>query len=256
VTTRPTRAAASVAALLALGGCFARSDVPDHPGTAPLLAHRTCADLVVIGARGSMQSADRNLGVGTEVRVTVEQLARRLRHRSGLTVHVAPVLYDSSPTPTAAGFLRNTAAGGALALDRLASLGSKCPSSRFALVGFSQGAHVVHTAAMAVPSSLRSRVALVAMIADPTANPADPIARWSYGAEPTRGHGRLGAGPQIPAELRRAAISFCVAGDAICNDRGAPGNGQSPTHKHFYERPATARITAARLDRVLRANGI
>jgi cutinase len=256
VTPRLARAAAAVALLLAFGACAARPDDHGRPASRPVLADRTCADLVVIGARGSMQSADRNLGVGTEVRVTVEQLARRLRQRSDLTVHVEPVLYDSSPTPTAAGFLRNTAAGGTLALDRLTSLAARCPSSRFALVGFSQGAHVVHTAAMAVPPSVRSRVALVAMIADPTANPADPIARWSYSAEPTGGHGRLGAGPQIPVGLRRAAISLCVAGDAICNDRGAPGTGQSPTHKHFYERRSTAQVTAARLDRVLRANGV
>lgn len=256
MTRRLTRAAAAVAALLALGGCLGRTDGPDRASTSPVLSDRTCADLVVIGARGSMQSADRNLGVGTEVRVTVEQLARTLRRRADVTVHVEPVLYDSSPTPTAAGFLRNTAAGGTLALDRLTSLAARCPTSRFALVGFSQGAHVVHTAAMAVPSAVTSRVVLVAMIADPTANPDDPIAHWSYASEPTRGHGRLGPGPQIPAALRRTAIAFCVAGDAICNDRGAPGTGQSPTHKHFYERPATARVTAARLDRVLRANGV
>jgi cutinase len=254
VTRRLARAA--VAALLVLGGCLADPDAPDRPRTLPVLTDRTCADLVVIGARGSMQSADRNLGVGTEVRVTVQQLALRVRQRAGVTTHVEPVLYDSSPTPTAAGFLRNTAAGGALALDRLTSLAAECPSSRLALVGFSQGAHVVHTAAMAVPSSVAPRVVLVAMIADPTANPDDPIARWSYAARPTSGHGRLGAGPPIPAALRRAAISFCIDGDAICNDRGAPGSGQSPTHKHFYERPSTARVTAARLDRVLRANGV
>ncbi|WP_199715887.1 cutinase family protein [Aeromicrobium endophyticum] len=256
MTPRLTRAAAAVAVLLGLGGCSAHPDGPDRPRTASVLTDRTCADLVVIGARGSMQRAGLNLGVGTEVRVTVEQLARRLQQRSHVSVHVEPVLYDSSPTPTAAGFLRNTAAGGTLALGRLTSLAARCPSSRFALVGFSQGAHVVHTAAMAVPSSLTSRVALVAMIADPANNPDDQITRWSYASEPTSGHGRLGAGPPIPAALRRTAISFCVAGDAICNDRGAPGTGQSPTHKHFYERPATAEITAARLDRVLRANGV
>jgi hypothetical protein len=101
VTRRLTRAAATVAVSLVLGACHAPSDGPDRRGALPLLTDRTCADLVVIGARGSMQSADRNLGVGTEVRVTVEQLARRLRHRSEVAVHVEPVLYDSSPTPTA-----------------------------------------------------------------------------------------------------------------------------------------------------------
>lgn len=257
-----TRAAAALAAVAVLGGCTAGSDGQatqterPAPSTQGLLVADRCADLVVIGARGSTQDVHRNLGVGTEVRVTVEQLARRLRARSDVTVHVEPVRYDSSATPTAAGFLRNTAAGGALALRRLSTLAAACPSSRFALVGFSQGAHVVHTAAMSVPPALAGRVALVAMIADPTDNPDDTIVRWSYAAEPIRGHGSLGAGPPIPAPLRSAAISFCVAGDAICNDRGAPGSGQSPTHQHFYEQASTARITAARLDRVLRARGV
>ncbi len=257
-----TRAAAALTAVAVLGGCAAQSDGQDRqterprPSDTKLLVTDRCADLVVIGARGSTQDVHRNLGVGTEVRVTVEQLARQLRGRSDLTVHVEPVRYDSSATPTAAGFLRNTAAGGALALQRLSSLAAACPSSRFALVGFSQGAHVVHTAAMSVPAALVGRVALVAMIADPSTNPDDTIARWSYATEPTRGHGRLGAGPPIPAPLSSAAISFCVAADAICNDRGAPGSGQSPTHQHFYEKASTARITAARLDRVLRARGV
>ncbi|KQX74780.1 cutinase family protein [Aeromicrobium sp. Root472D3] len=265
MTRRPGRAVSALVAALVLAGCRAPADPPDRDARGPshdtgtaadLLVADPCADLVVIGARGSTQDVGRNLGVGTEVRVTVEQLARRLHARSGTTVHVDPVRYDSAATPTAAGFLRNTAAGGALALQRLSTLADRCPDSRFALVGFSQGAHVVHTAATSVPSALVPRVVLVAMIADPSHNPDDPIARYSYAAEPTPGHGRLGAGPRIPDDLRRAAISFCVAGDAICNDRGAPGSGQSPTHQHFYEKTSTARVTADRLDRVLRAQGV
>ncbi len=254
--TRPPRHAALLLVALLLGGCTAAETAdPVRPARSSLTGSE-CAGLVVLGARGSMQDPDRNLGVGTEVRVTVEQLARRLRDRSDVTVHVEPIRYDSSATATADGFLRNTAAGGTMMLDRLRTLAARCPDSRFALVGFSQGAHVVHTAALGVPAGLARRVALVAMIADPTHNPDDRIAQWSYAERPTTGHGRLGPGPAIPADLSRVAISFCVAGDAICNDRGAGGSGQSPTHKHFYESVATAKVTAAQLDRVLEAGGV
>lgn len=256
--TRPVATLFSTVLLGAtvVGGCSAGLSVDDGAAGRPLLVGDECADLVVFGARGSMQDPRPNLGVGTEVRAAIEQLARRLHARSDTTLHVEAIGYDSSATPTAAEFLRHTADGSSMALDHLTSRAAQCPDSRFALLGFSQGAHVVHTAAMSIPVALASRVVLVGMIADPTTNPGDTITQWSYADHPTPGHGRLGAGPAIPPALRHAAISFCVAGDAICNDRGAPGDGQSPTHKHFYEKTSTARITATQLDLVLQRNGV
>jgi cutinase len=245
--------------LLAIAGCS--SATPDLPGPArgaePAAAKSaTCAELFVIGARGSTQNPDLNAGVGTEVRRTVDELIRRLHARSKATVRISAIRYDAGPTASVATYQEHTAHGARMMVSRLRTLTSKCADSRFALVGFSQGAQVVHGAATDVPATLARRVALVAMIADPRKNPADPITHWSYAKRPTTSNGRLGAGPPIATALRRAAISLCVDGDEICNARGAPGDPPSDTHRHFYERPGAVRSTAEQLDRVLRRNGV
>jgi cutinase len=190
------------------------------------------------------------------VRRTTDELVRLLHRRSDATVHVEAIRYDATQAPTLAGYLARTADGADMMTSRLRALAARCPSSRFALIGFSQGAQVVHGAAGSMATPLARRVALVAMIADPLNNPADPITRWSYARQPTTGNGRLGSGPPIDADLRPAAISLCVAGDEICNDRGAPGGPASDTHKHFYEQPSAVRKTAGQLDAVLRRNGV
>jgi cutinase len=241
--------------LALLAGCSTASPEAPDAGIRGTTSE-PCADLVVIGARGSTQDPDLNGGVGTEVRRTVEALTRRLSRRTDLSVHVTPIRYDSAKTSTLAQYLGNTADGSRLMTARLRAGADDCPGSRFALIGFSQGAQVVHGVATRLPTSLARRVALVAMIADPLNNPGDDIARWSYAPQPTTGRGRLGAGPPIDADLRRVAISLCVAGDEICNDRGAPGGPPSDTHRHFYERPSAVQATAAQLDAVLRRAGL
>lgn len=257
MTRRLHRLAATAATALLLGACGAgSSDGGTGSGDRPLLVDQTCADLVVVAARGSTQDPDRNLGVGTEVRVTIEELAHLLHRRSDTTVRVEPIRYDASKTATLAQYQDRVANGSRMMARRLQRLERRCPDSRFALVGFSQGAQVVHATAADLPAKLAKRVALVAMIADPRQNPTDEIERYGYADEPVTGNGRLGSGSPIDPDLRRAAISLCVEGDEICNDEGAPGGPPSATHRTFYEKPSTAKVTAERLDRVLRRNGV
>lgn len=253
MSRRHARRAAPLLALL-LAGCSAATSGPAATTAPSGTVDRTCADLVVIGARGSTQDPDLNGGVGTEVRVTLDRLVALVHRRSGASVHLEPIRYDASAPPTLDTYQDHVAEGARMMTSRLRSLARTCADSRFALIGFSQGAQVVHAAAADMSSSLARRVALVAMIADPRNNPHDRIKHWSYGAEPARGGGRLGPGTPIDANLRDVAISLCNPADEICNDRGAPGGPPSATHKHFYEQPATAAITAAHLDRVLRVN--
>lgn len=239
------------AALLA--GCAA-ADAPSQPVGR---ADGTCADLVVLGARGSTQDPALNSGVGTEVRRTTDRLVQLVEDRSDRTVRLEAIDYDSAAVATVEEFMAHAAAGSRRMAARLRSIARTCPDSRFALVGFSQGAQVVHGVAARMPSALARRVALVAMIADPRRDPDDQITHWAYGAEAATRPGKLGAGPAVDPDLRAAAISLCVAGDEICNDRGAPtGGGPSRTHKHFYEKPASVRATAAQLDTILQSQGL
>jgi hypothetical protein len=256
----PATGSAVASLVLLLAGCAGASPAASPAGSATAerpagTVGTACADLVVIGARGSTQDPDLNAGVGTEVRRTVEQLTDLVHARSDRTVHVEAIRYDASAAPTLAAYLARTAEGTRQMTERLSALAGDCPDSRFALVGFSQGAQVVHGAAADMEPALAERVSLVAMIADPLTNPADPIRHWSYAKKPTGGNGRLGSGPPVDDDLRAVAISLCVAGDEICNDRGAPGGPPSDTHKHFYEKPSNARTTARQLDDVLRVHG-
>ncbi|MET1061662.1 MAG: cutinase family protein [Aeromicrobium sp.] len=258
MTRRPTGLATLLAAVLSMAGCSGTSSASEDgaPEDTGALVGQTCADLVVIGARGSTQALDRNLGVGTEVRRTVTELTRRLHARGDATVRLEAVRYDSAAASSLAAYQSHVDTGAAMVSSRLESLSRSCPDTRFALVGFSQGAQVLHTATVAVPRDLARRIPLVAMIADPRRNPTDRIVQWSYAPRPTTGNGRLGSGAPIDPDLRAAAISLCVEGDEICNDRGAPGGPPSDTHKYFYQQPASVRATAEQLDRVLRRNGL
>lgn len=253
--TPACRLAAIVPAAL-LAACSSSATDPPGADTVGATTSSRCADVVVIGARGSTQDPDRNAGLGTEVRRTTRELVRLLHERSGATVRVEAIRYDAAQAPTLAAYRQHTADGAAQMTSRLRALAAECADSRFALIGFSQGAQVVHGASASMPASLARRVAVSAMIADPLTDPADPIHRWSYADRPTAGHGRLGSGPPIDPDLRSAAISLCVAGDEICNDRGAPGGPPSGTHRHFYEKPSSVRATAEQLDAVLRRNGV
>jgi cutinase len=269
VTLRPVRDVPRLVPALVLAATVALTAACAAPATSdaaaarraaaerpiPGTTDRTCADLVVVGARGFTQDPDLNQGVGTEVRVTTARLVRLLQRRGDTSVHVEPIRYDSSRTATIGEYLGRTAQGSRMMRDRLEALSRQCPQSRFALVGFSQGAQVVHGVAADVPASQASRIALVAMIADPLSNPSDPLAHWAYGGPPTTGSGRLGPGPAVDPDLRDVAISLCVDGDEICHDRGAPGGPLSAKHKHFYETPAHAQETAEQLDAVLRRTG-
>lgn len=248
--------------LVAVSACgTASSTSPDATSDgAPrqsALSSSRCADLVVLGVRGSGQAADQNRGVGKEVLRTVTDLAGLVRARTGASLRLEAVRYDASGTATSAAYFEHVDAGARLARRQAERVVARCPRTTLAVVGFSQGANVVHHLADDLDAGIARRTALVAMIADPQRDPDDAIRHWSYAAEPLPDPGLLGPGRPVAADIRRAAISLCTPGDEVCasGGRGVIGGRTSPTHRFFYERPATAAITATQLDRVLQANG-
>ncbi|MET1063198.1 MAG: hypothetical protein ABWX71_09915, partial [Aeromicrobium sp.] len=114
MTRRPARRVpvlvAPVAALLlaACGPDGARTPVAaDVTGT----ASTPCADLVVLGARGSTQDPDLNSGVGTEVRRVTDHLIDRLAERTDLTLGLEAIRYDSSLAGSVAAYDAQTTDG-------------------------------------------------------------------------------------------------------------------------------------------------
>ncbi len=171
-------------------------------------------------------------------------------------------LVDRAYVPYESGFGGVTAGGAAPysesvagGLDRLRSMAGTvadtCPNTRFAIVGYSQGAHVASMFAQEIGQGRgvlpAEKVAAVALFGDPTRNPGAPLFPGSPGkatpdpAPGTSGDrlGSIAALPQAPAtgggigpERDKAAnfgaltgrvASFCAAGDLACDaPDGAP----------------------------------
>lgn len=245
---------AAALATLVLASC-SPSPAADPPDPSqPALTTQKCADLIVIGARGYTQSWTKNFGAGTEVRRSVMAMARQLHGRTDTTVRLEGVPY---PVDSSADYAGNVAAGVDNLRKLFRSLAKSCPDSTLAMVGFSQGAQVVHAFAVDLSPSQAERIALVAMISDPRQNPDDDFTHWSYADSPTTGAGKLGAGTRLPEAVRSKAISFCVEDDEVCNwPSGGYSGPLSDTHRHYYETPALARETGKQLETILKNNGL
>ena len=172
-----------------------------------------CPDVELVFARGTSEPA----GLGRVGQALSSQLAANLDGRS---LGVYPVNY-----PASYDFL--AAADGALdATNRIATMAQNCPSTRFVLGGYSQGAAVVDMlmgipplgtkvgdvgSASPLPFSLADRVAAVAVFGNPATKFGNPVSR---AAAPFAGKG----------------IDLCNDGDPICS------RGRNPLAHTGYEK--------------------
>ena len=159
-----------------------------------------CPDVQLLFARGTSEPA----GLGRVGQALSEQLAGQIGGRS---LGTYPVNYPASYDFLAA------ADGAADATNHMAEMAQRCPSTRFVLGGYSQGAAVVDMllgipplgakvgdvgSAPPLPQSLASRVAAVAVFGNPATKFGNPI---SVAGAPFAGK----------------TIDLCSDGDPICS---------------------------------------
>jgi hypothetical protein len=209
-----------------------------------------CADLIVLGVRGQAQSARAAAGVGAEVQNSMLALVEQLR--GGVRVRLEAIRYPASAATSAAAFDHDVEKGRLRLLARHATLGSACPHSRFALMGYSEGADVVHRAVATLSATQASNIAVVAVLGDPLRLPTDHVATVSYGSGHLNGRGSIHEGPRWSKAVSDRVITFCHADDNVCN---APPSGRrsdiSTIHRTFYEKRSSARVTAERMAGVI-----
>ncbi len=211
--------------VLLLAGCgdHAARTAPAHaaaPSSSP-----SC-QTVVLGFRGQGQSTRGFHGAGREA----DQVAERLGS------HVVGVRFPSSSG--ASSYESDVAAG-----VRMAGRVIRSTCGRVVLVGYSQGAEVVHRVAVAHPG----RVALAVLMGDPLRNPADRVDTLTLGTGSLAGRGNGGPYVRFPGAVRPRVLEVCVQGDDVCN---APLTGRvgppAATHQTAYQDPATAQTIAGR----------
>lgn len=230
----------------------AAAQPPNPAGPSTNLPIATCPALYALGIQGTGESSpDAAPTTDTGMLSTVFRPMMAKAPDTGL-VDRAYVPYESGfGGATAGGAVpySESVAGG---LDRLRSMAATvadtCPNTRFAVVGYSQGAHVASVFAQEVGRGEgvlpAEKVAAVALFGDPTRNPGAPLFPGAPGkAAPDAAPGTsadrlasLAALPQAPASgggigperdqaanfgaLTGRVASFCAAGDLACD---APG---------------------------------
>lgn len=246
-----------VAALAVLSACSSGPDAapPMPTRTAPAdarLVADKCADLIVLGVRGQAQSDRESGGVGPEVQSTTWALVEQLR--GGERVRLNAIGYPARLAKTQAGFDRDVEVGRRLILARHAALAAACPKSRFVLIGYSEGADVVHRAVASMSAEDVADLAVVAVLGDPLRNPKDNLRTETYGSGRLNGRGSIAGGPRWGKDIRDRVITFCTKKDNVCN---APMTGRrggvSAAHQRFYEKRQSARVTAERMVQVIEA---
>ncbi len=180
---------------------------------APTAHSAPCPDVELIFARGTSEP----VGAGRVGQALASQLAPQLGGRSlGIYGVNYPATYD---------FLA-AADGAADATNRIAAMSQQCPSTRYVLGGYSQGAAVVDMlvgipplgdkigeigSAPPLPPILADKVAAVAVFGNPSAKVGKPV---SIAMMPFAGKG----------------IDLCNDGDPICSQ------GRNPFAHTSYEK--------------------
>ncbi|WP_194835744.1 cutinase family protein [Nocardia sp. XZ_19_369] len=228
---------------------------PNPAGPSTDIALSACPALYALGIQGTGESSpDAAPATDTGMLSTV--------FRPMLAKANGPGLVDRAYVPYESGFggvtggsampYAESVTGGLARLRTMAkAVADRCAETRFAVVGYSQGAHVASMFAQEIGQGQgilpAEKVAAVALFADPTRNPGAALFPGSPGkASPDPAPGTAGdqlagiaALPQPPAagggigpDRDRAAnfgaltgrvASFCAAGDLACDaPQGAP----------------------------------
>jgi len=182
-------------------------------GLIPTAAADTCPDVDVVFARGTSEPP----GIGRVGQALADSLAPQIGGRTLSTYGVNyPATYD---------FLA-AADGAADATNHIVSTAARCPSTRFVLGGYSQGAAIVDMllgipplgnkvgevgSAPPLPSSVANKVAAVAAFGNPSTKFGIPV---SAAGAPFSGK----------------AIDLCNNGDPICSQ------GRNPFAHTDYEK--------------------
>ena len=172
-----------------------------------------CPDFEVVFARGTSEPA----GIGRVGQALADQLQADL---GGRTLGTYGVNYPASYDFLAA------ADGATDATNRIASMTDRCPSTRFILGGYSQGAAVVDML-MGIPP-LGSKVGDVGSAPPLPAGLADRVAAAAVFGNPSTKFGNPVSAALVP--FAGKGIDLCADGDPICSP------GRNPFAHTSYEK--------------------
>ena len=244
--------------------------LPIAPAPSAAAAPAACAPVLLVGARGSGapqagDDSDGRTGLGPEVRAAGRLLQRKLPAGSVETVAVQyPALPVTALRTDPVAYVSGLEQGVTWTERLLAERAAACPAQRVVLMGYSQGAMVMHRVVQDLVASgsagapVLARLDGAVLLADGDRDATDGTRRWGTarrGVGIARQYAAL-AGARatpLPAALARRVHSVCDRGDLVCDVTGAsgPSAGGGDVHTTHYDasRPVR-RAVAVVADRV------
>ncbi|MCX4815310.1 cutinase family protein [Streptomyces sp. NBC_01239] len=168
--------------------------------SAPAASAATCSDLDVVAARGTFEPGTLGLIVGDPV---FSALQKKI---TGKTLSSYAVNYPADLSLTSA------ATGNADVVNHVNAQAAACPSQRFILVGYSQGANVVDNS---IGISSAGAVVGSPIVATIPAALAPRVAAVLLFGNPIRALGK-----SVTGTYQSRTIDFCANGDPICQNGG------------------------------------
>jgi cutinase len=111
-------------------------------------------------------------------------------------------------------------------VNRLTAQDKDCPNQKFALIGYSQGASVMHYVAQNTPGAIQKKILAVVMFGDP-----------SY----TK---KTAAEPKFPPGIEKKVLQNCAKNDNVCDTTGSFSEHLTYRQKPWVDRTVSF-ITAA-----------
>ncbi|WP_370615509.1 cutinase family protein [Mumia qirimensis] len=173
--------------------------------TAPAANAVTCRAYTFIGVRGTADGVKASMGDRLPTALSA------FRAKKG----TANVTSDYVSYPASFDYLYSMGQGRTALKAKINSYVSGCPSTKIALFGYSQGAHVVGDVVVGLSSTQRARLQGIGLIGDPMFNPALRGKVSKNGS--TRG-GVWGKRASWPTGV--FVYNVCNTGDLICANDG------------------------------------
>lgn len=228
----------------------------------------TCQDVVFVGARGSGNDFAAYGGLGKQVDGLMRAYSARLNgHRLGFFAvpYPAQSVEALAFSSTRKQYFEGIDTGVEQTLKALAARQAKCPTERYVLAGYSQGAMVMHRVMWKLAAGAEGFARIDGIIAIADGDRVPGQGGWRYGTSPAtsidKGVSFLFpslAGvvykPQwrvTPASVRSRFLSICDSGDIVCDFPRAKAGGVAGlssgirTHLSHYTASSSSVIGAA-----------
>ncbi|MFN8172490.1 MAG: cutinase family protein [Candidatus Nanopelagicales bacterium] len=217
-----------------------------------------CAPVLVLGARGSGEpqsgsASDAGSGLGQKTYDAAVLLRQRIPGASVESVQYPAASMAVLAADTSA-YFGGLEQGVSWTRERIARSGTECPGQRIVLMGYSQGAMVMHRVVQdlvaAGDTAALSRIDGAVLMGDGDRDASDGIRAW--------GSARKGTGlarqfpslsgarsTALPRSVARRVQSVCDRGDTVCDATGASGPARTPGDVHTRHYTATKPVRGA-----------